>query len=136
LSPVVSVYSSRAKLGLACQRVSLFLIPEEYSPPKELVDTETYLRRNQARELLDGFRCAVVDPAYNALATGMATARHGLNQAIERAREELVQSTLHSGPAALSGPQRLAVISDPIILSRLHLRLWSKPDAWPAWAKK
>ncbi|WP_413734270.1 glucans biosynthesis glucosyltransferase MdoH [Sodalis sp. RH21] len=136
LSPIVSVYSSRANLGLACQRVSLFLIPEEYSPPKELVDTERYLRRNQARALADGFRHAAIDPAYNALAVGMATARHGVSQAIERVRDELVQQALQSGPAAMNGPQRLAIISDPVILSRLHLRLWSQPLTWPAWNRK
>ncbi len=136
LSPLVSVFSSRANLGLACQRVSLFLIPEEYSPPKELVDTENYLRRNRARVLLDGFRNAVMDPAYNALATGMATARHGICQAIERNREDHIQSALHSGPGGLTAPERLAVISDPVILSRLHLRLWSQPQAWPAWDRK
>ncbi|WP_413740189.1 glucans biosynthesis glucosyltransferase MdoH [Sodalis sp. RH14] len=135
LSPWVSVFSSRANLGLASQRVSLFLIPEEYSPPKELVDTETYLRRNQARALADGFRHAVVDPAYNALAVGMATARHGISQAIERVRDEHVQLALQSGPDAMSGPQRLAVISDPVVLSRLHLRVWSRPETWLAWKK-
>src|SRR5471030_1718104 len=133
LSPLVSVFSSRANLGLACQRVSLFLIPEEYSPPKELVDTENYLRRNQARALLDGFRHAVVDPVYNALATGMATARHGVCPAIERVRADHLQQALDNDPVTLNGPQRLAIISDPVILSRLHLRLWSLPATWAAW---
>jgi len=136
LSPLVSVFSSRANLGLACQRVSLFLIPEEYSPPKELVDTENYLRRNQARALVDGFRQAIIDPAYNALAVGMATARHGTSQAIECVREDHLQQALQSGPAAMNGPQRLAIISDPVMLSRLHLRLWSQPSAWAVWQKK
>src|SRR5476649_1696346 len=136
LSPLVSVFSSRANLGLACQRVSLFLIPEEYSPPKELVDTENYLRRNQARALVDGFRQAIIDPAYNALTVGMATARHGTSQAIECVREDHLQQALQSGPAAMNGPQRLAIISDPVMLSRLHLRLWSQPSAWAVWQKK
>ncbi|WP_413723837.1 glucans biosynthesis glucosyltransferase MdoH [Sodalis sp. RH16] len=136
LSPMVSVFSSRANLGLACKRVSLFLIPEEYSPPKELVDTENYLQRNRARALLDGFRHAVMDPAYNALATGMATARHGVSQAIEVNREEHIQAALQRGPRGLTPPDRLSILSDPVILSRLHLRLWSQPQAWPAWDKK
>lgn len=136
LSPMVSVFSSRANLGLACQRVSLFLIPEEYSPPKELVDTETYLRLNQARALVDGFRKAVIDPSYNALVVGMATARHGISPAIERVRADHLQQALDNDPVTLNGPQRLAIISDPVILSRLHLRLWSLPATWAAWNKK
>ncbi len=133
LSPFVSVFSSRANIGLACKRASLFLIPEEYAPPKELVDTEKYLQLNQRRILSDGFKQAVINPAYNALAVGMATARHGVNQAIERTREENVQLALLLGPQKLNGDQRLAVINDPVTLSRLHFRLWSQPEAWPAW---
>lgn len=133
LSPIVSVLSSRANLGLACKRASLFLIPEEYAPPKELVDTENYLHQNQRRALTDGFRRAVVDPSYNALAVGMATGRHGFSQAIEQAREQNVQQALEQGPTQLGGPQRLAVISDPVTLSRLHFRLWSQPEKLAIW---
>ncbi|CAJ0998365.1 glucans biosynthesis glucosyltransferase MdoH [Sodalis praecaptivus] len=133
LSPWVSVYSSRAGLGLRCQRVGLFLIPEEYSPPKELVATENYLQRNRARMLADGFRRAVVDPAYNALAVGMATARHGVSDLVERNRQEHLVAALTLGPTKLSPAQRLAVLSDPVTLSRLHLRLWSQPEHMAAW---
>lgn len=133
LSPWVSVYSSRAGLGLRCQRAGLFLIPEEYSPPKELVATENYLQRNRARMLADGFRRAVVDPAYNALAVGMATARHGVSDLVERNRQEHLVAALTLGPTKLSPAQRLAVLSDPVTLSRLHLRLWSQPEHMAAW---
>ncbi|TKI07679.1 glucans biosynthesis glucosyltransferase MdoH [Martelella alba] len=133
LSPIVSVFSSRANIGLACQRVKLFMIPEEYSPPRELVDTEKYLRVNQSRALKNGFRLAVIDPAYNALATGMATARHRISQYIELAREEHIQSALKKGPGGISAAERLSIISDPVILSRLHLRLWSNREVRSAW---
>ena len=39
LSPVVSVVSSRRTLGMASKRAKLFLIPEEYNPPRELLAT-------------------------------------------------------------------------------------------------
>lgn len=133
LSPWVSVYSSRAGIGLECQRAGLFLIPEEYLPPKELVATENYLQRNRARILADGFRRAVVDPAYNALAVGMATARHGVSDLVERNRQEHLAAALTLGPAKLTPAQRLAVLSDPVTLSRLHLRLWSQPEQMAAW---
>ncbi len=42
LSPFVSVISSRSTIGLRTKRWKLFLIPEEYSPPKVLVDTDAY----------------------------------------------------------------------------------------------
>ncbi len=133
LSPWVSVYSSRARLGLQCQRAGLFLIPEEYSPPKELVATENYLQSNRARMLSDGFRRAVVEPAYNALAVGMATARHGVSDLVERNRQEHLAAALTLGPAKLNPAQRLAILSDPVTLSRLHLRLWSQPEQLTVW---
>ena len=60
LSPFVSVLSSRASLGLRTKRWKLFLIPEEYSPPQVLVDTENYLELNRSRTLEDGFMHAVL----------------------------------------------------------------------------
>ena len=35
--------SSRATVGLRTKRWKLFLIPEEYSPPQVLVDTDRFL---------------------------------------------------------------------------------------------
>ena len=45
LSPFVSAISSRATVGLRTKRWKLFLIPEEYSPPQVLKDTDAYLER-------------------------------------------------------------------------------------------
>ncbi len=80
LSPFVSVISSRSTVGLRTKRWKLFLIPEEYSPPQVLVDTDTYLEQNRKRTLDDGFMHAVFNPSFNALATAMATARHRASQ--------------------------------------------------------
>ena len=74
LSPLVSVISSRSSVGLRAKRWKLFLIPEEYSPPQVLVDTNNYLVMNRNRTLGDGFMHAVFHPSFNALATAIATA--------------------------------------------------------------
>lgn len=66
LSPFVSVISSRSTVGLRTKRWKLFLIPEEYSPPQVLVDTDTYLEQNRRRTLDDGFMHAVFNPSFNA----------------------------------------------------------------------
>ncbi|XOD69888.1 MAG: glucans biosynthesis glucosyltransferase MdoH [Sodalis sp. (in: enterobacteria)] len=132
-APLLSVYTSRAGLGLKYQRAGLFLIPEEYSPPKELVATKTYLQRNKARILLDGFRCSVVDPTYNALAVGMATSRHGVSKILDRNRQEDLTAALTLGPEKLHPDKLLALLNDPVILSRLHLHLWSQPEQLIAW---
>lgn len=52
LSPFVSVISSRATVGLRTKRWKLFLIPEEYSPPQVLVDTDRFLEMNRQRSLM------------------------------------------------------------------------------------
>ncbi|BBU84799.1 hypothetical protein EIMP300_61990 [Escherichia coli] len=63
LSPFVSVISSRATVGLRTKRWKLFLIPEEYSPPQVLVDTDRFLEMNRQRSLDDGFMHAVFNPS-------------------------------------------------------------------------
>lgn len=136
LSPWMSCYSSRTAIGLKCQRAGLFLIPEEYAPPKELVATENYLQINRTRMLEEGFRRAVVDPGYNALAVGMATARHGVSELVERNRQEHLAMALTLGLSKLTPAQRLALLSDPLTLSRLHLLLWSKPAKMAAWCAR
>ncbi|GAB7194867.1 glucans biosynthesis glucosyltransferase MdoH [Dickeya oryzae] len=133
LSPLVSVLSSRASLGLACKRGKLLLIPEESTPPRELVATDEYFRRNRERKLEHGFMHAVFDPSVNALASAMATARHCLSKPIEDMREQRVNDALNRNPHEVDGNLRLALISDPVTLARLHHRVWSQSDAYSNW---
>ncbi|PJE86052.1 glucan biosynthesis glucosyltransferase H, partial [Yersinia mollaretii] len=133
LSPVVSVLSSRRTLGLASKRAKLFLIPEEYNPPKELLATEAYLKLNHQRALSDGFLHAVMNPAYNALASAMATARHHTRAIIEQVRAERVALALEAGPDKLAKLQRLELLSDPVLISRLHQQVWQQPEQYRVW---
>ncbi|WP_448683312.1 glucans biosynthesis glucosyltransferase MdoH [Pseudomonas nicosulfuronedens] len=124
LSIPVSVISSRVKLGLASRDEKLFLIPEEYDTPRELRATDEYTYQNRWQALKDGFVRSAVDPVLNALACAMGTARHGQSAAIEATRTALVEKALEAGPEQLDGSRRLALLSDPVALSRLHLALW------------
>lgn len=135
LSPWVSVITSRRSLGQKCKRAKLFLIPEEYQPPREMSDTERYVEMNHQRELEHGFLHAVFDPAYNALATGMATARHRVHPAIEQSRNERVEAALSRAPAEVNANQRLSLLSDPVAMARMHQLLWSAPDRYPQWTE-
>ncbi len=123
LSPFVSVISSRATVGLRTKRWKLFLIPEEYSPPQVLKDTDAYLTLNRQRSLDDGFMHAVFNPSFNALATAMATARHRHGQILDIARERHVEQALNETPDKLNRDRRLVLLSDPVTLSRLHYRV-------------
>ncbi|WP_324734617.1 glucans biosynthesis glucosyltransferase MdoH [Pseudomonas paeninsulae] len=129
----VSVISSRLSLGQSARRNQLFLIPEESNPPQELVSTYSYARHNREHALHQGFIAAVLQPFHNALACAMATARHGDSSRLETARQRLLQHALKSGPKQLDGPSKLALLSDPVALSRLHTLLWEQAEQHPLW---
>ncbi|WP_226569756.1 glucans biosynthesis glucosyltransferase MdoH [Mangrovibacter yixingensis] len=133
LSPFVSVVSSRATNGLRTKRWKLFLIPEEYSPPQVLVDTERYLKSNRESELLNGFMLSVFHPTYNALATAMATARHGKSNVLEIARDRHVEQALNETPDKLNRDRRLVLLSDPVTMARMHYRVWTAPEKYSSW---
>ena len=133
LSIPVSVISSRTNLGLRARDERMFLIPEEYNPPQELVSTDAYTHENRWHALQQGFVRAVVDPRQNALACALATARHGQAQPVEAMREAMVAKALAGGPEALDGNARLYLLSDPEALGRLHKQVWeSRNEAWLA----
>ncbi|MBZ6390594.1 MAG: glucans biosynthesis glucosyltransferase MdoH [Pantoea dispersa] len=135
LSPFVSVMSSRATVGLKSKRAKLFLIPEEYEPPKELVDTDNYLQLNRERALKHGFMHALFNPAFNALATAMATSRHKQSALLDHARDRRVDQALSDAPEKLNREQRLQLISDPVVLARVHTRLWESADKYHQWVE-
>ncbi|NBA94102.1 glucans biosynthesis glucosyltransferase MdoH [Pseudomonas sp. R5(2019)] len=131
LSIPVSVISSRVNLGLRAKDEKLFLIPEEYATPHELLATDQYTHENRWHALNDGFVRAVVDPQQNALACALATARHGQAEPVEWLRAERIRHALTVGPQQLEGPIRLALLSDPVALARLHALVWSEGhEAW------
>ena len=135
LSPFVSVMSSRATVGQKSKNAKLFLIPEEYEPPKELVDTDHYLQLNRQRALKNGFMHALFNPAFNALATAMATSRHKQSNLLDHARDRRVDQALSDAPEKLNREQRLQLISDPVVLARVHSRLWESAEKYHQWVE-
>lgn len=133
VSPWVSVLTSRTAPGLSARRHRLFLIPEEVLPPAPLAATVQYTQQNQRTALTTGFIRALIDPAYNALACALATARHGVSPLIEAGREAQVYRVLQATPATLPADAALRVIDDPVVLARLHYQLWRQPAKWPVW---
>lgn len=130
LSAPVSVITSRVGIGRAMRRLKLFLIPEEYDTPKELLATDSYAQANRAGAMEKGFLQAVVSPTQNALAVAMATSRHHRVAPIERRRGEWLQEALAMPPEHLPAPLRLTLLSDPEVMTRLHQRVW-KDDLRP-----
>lgn len=135
LSIPVSVISSRTNLGVQARNDKLFLIPEEYDTPQELLSTDRYTQENRQNALKDGFVRAVVDPRQNALAYGLGTARHAKAAPIESMRAQWVHQALEAGPQKLDNSTRMSLLSDPVAISRLHEHVWADQNvAWlEAW---
>ncbi len=123
LSPFVSTLSSRAGLGLKVKKRKLLLIPEEFNPPQELLDTDRYLALNHSRELRHGFIQALTEPRCHALACAMATSRHLNKPLLDKVRERRVEEVLNTGLDGLKPLQKIQIIDDPVVLSSLHTRL-------------
>ncbi len=99
------------------------------------MDTDHYLELNRNRALEDGFMHAVFNPSFNALATAMATARHKQSALLDHARDRRVDQALSDAPEKLNRDQRLQLISDPVVLARVHTRLWESADKYHQWVE-
>ncbi|GIZ51594.1 glucans biosynthesis glucosyltransferase MdoH [Noviherbaspirillum aridicola] len=133
LSGPLSVWSSRVSLGRLTRRLGLFLIPEERTPAPELLACAKHVA---ATPPLGGFVDAIVDPKVNALACCAARHRRRLPDNTAKEREALHRTALTGGPEALGNAERLIVLDDPVLLSRLHLEVWSSPHAHPVWRER
>lgn len=129
----VSVLTSKVKLGLVLQRWGILRIPEEVNPGAELLNTWRFTREARAQRYVPNFVHAVVDPLVNAANCALGTARHNTSEAIEISRQGLVRKALVSGPYRLDAVDRLALLDDPIMLSRLHYSVWENGSRYPAW---
>jgi membrane glycosyltransferase len=132
LAVPVSVYSSSAALGAVAKDWGLFLTPEETKPPRVLrqlrQSLENWPRRNTPEPLGgDLFARTVVEPYVNA---------HHIWQMMFRAEDRvphaggsLVERALQTDPLALHPEDQAAFLDDPDNLARLHIAVWSAPEA-------
>jgi membrane glycosyltransferase len=130
LSIPLSVLSSRVSFGRRLRRWKLFTIPEEMTPPPELLATAAHLAATPAPP---GLAEAIVDPLHNALVCAAATARPGLPAATRAHHAQIAARALRHGAAALSATDANLLLQDPLALSQLHCDVWSSADADPAW---
>jgi membrane glycosyltransferase len=132
MSAPISVWSSRVSLGRRFREAQLFLIPEEAEPPQELQATFGYARITRR---LPDFVDAIVDPFVNALACAVARPRP-LPPHTRAARVALGKKALQLGPDALNDQQRNTLLNDPLLLSQLHLDVWTSADAHLQWQQR
>ena len=147
----VSVWTSRLELGLHARREKLFLVPEESSPPREVVEAVNPSGEPDTRQYR-GITSAVLDPFLNAvhvsllrrnrrrLMTGQKVYGETAGTTIptsgeSRARRLLAEKLLLEGPRALDTAETLSVLSDIDNMLWLHRQAWLRPnkDLAPWW---
>jgi membrane glycosyltransferase len=130
LSVPVSVLSSRVAPGRRSRRMKLFMIPEEAEPPAELRAAYGYVA---AAGRQPTFFDAVVDPALNALMCAAARPHPRLPARAREERERLLEQAVRSDPSSLTDRQKDLLLSDPLLLSRLHAEICNNGRAHPGW---
>ena len=111
----VSVLTSSATFGLLMRRAKLFMTPDEIRPPREIIATAHYARSARA---LPRFADAVIDPEVHAVVRSAAHRSRSALAVAERARR--VSRAIESGPSALSGAERVALLHDGPALDLVH----------------
>jgi membrane glycosyltransferase len=117
----LSVYSSRVTLGRRAYLARYFRIPEETQPPPALQATRRYTALNREAPHTPTFEDTLTDPGINALACALATARHRPTTINQSYRDQQVAMVLEYGLGSLSEPQKLQLLNDPVILSRIYM---------------
>jgi membrane glycosyltransferase len=130
LSIPISVLSSRVSLGRAFRHMKLFLIPEEAEPPRELREQRSHIAEAPSQP---GFAEAAVDPVVNALVCASGRPRLKRSPQQQQARESLLQQVWRADPETLTEAQKWPLLNDPMLLSRLHLALWTEEGVHPNW---
>ncbi len=136
LSIPVSVLASRSRLGDRARAWGLFLIPEESNPPAELRDLDAHLQAAAAAMAPslpaadnNGLVQVAVEPSVNAIHRALLGPPRRRRAGIEAERRAWFEQALASGPDTLTARQRRVLLSDPVLVDRLHVAVWSLPDA-------
>lgn len=126
----VSIYSSKVSNGLRFRRKNLFVIPEEYQPPVELVAMEAHLDNSPQRH---DFVDAVVDPLFNAVMCVSGKLHPHRSAAARLLGMQRIDAIVRQGHSAIPDVQKNALLSDPLLLSQLHFEVWTSPQAHKEW---
>jgi membrane glycosyltransferase len=132
ISILPSVLSSRVSLGRAFRKAGFFLIPEEIDVPRELTDTVKYLADSRP---LGGFVDAVINPILNAQLCASMPVRAVIPVRTQMDNAALVEKALTKGPEALTEKEKLHILDQPVLLSDLHLQVWSAQTAHQDWVQ-
>jgi membrane glycosyltransferase len=129
LAVPLSVWMSRASIGIGARRAGLFLTPDETAPTLEVVATEQYAGEARPQP---SFADAVLDPDLFLVVRQAARRRSPL---AAFTRQQRVERALLSGPEALTPAERRAVLADADALAALYRAVRSAP-VHPGWTNR
>ncbi len=134
LSVPFSALSGEASLGQRARAAGWFCTPEETAPPLELVELEEGVASTvdahgwaESLQADEGLMRAVLDPYLNALHRCLLRERPGRAEDIRDYFEAMQEKLLREGPQALSGRDKVALLSDAESMDWLHRQLWLRP---------
>ncbi len=139
----LSVLTSRSSGGRWAKKAGLFLVPEEVSPPREIVELRVRLAElEMAGELAPrpsnaGLAEVVLNPYVNAVHVSLLRESR-LNPAYAEAQVKagvgteavrgLGEKLLAAGPDSLNAKEKLLLLSDADAMSWLHRWAWLRPS--------
>lgn len=138
-----SVLTSRSHWGRRAKQARLFVVPEEVAPPDEVQRMRLNLRECGSSEpesatANTGLAEAVIDPYVNAVHVSLLREKR-LNAVYHRAAAQtgvgadtarlLGEKLLAQGPEMLTREEKILVLSDADVMSRLHRWIWLRPSS-------
>ena len=139
----LSVLTSRSSWGRRAKQTGLFLVPEEVSPPPEIVSLRLRMmememaRETAVRPVNSGLADVVLNPYVNAVHVSLLREKR-MNPVYAESLEKLGVGTevvrglgeklLAAGPDALTASQKMLVLSDANTMSWLHRHAWLRPS--------
>jgi membrane glycosyltransferase len=143
ISIPLSVFTSRSGWGKRARQAGLFLVPEEVSPPQEIVSLRLRMAEMEmagetvSRPVNSGLADVVLNPYVNAVHVSLlrenrlnpayaeSLTKLGIGSAAVRA---LGEKLLAAGPDSLTPAEKVLVLSDANTMSWMHRHAWLRPS--------
>jgi membrane glycosyltransferase len=118
----LSVYASRASLGLGLKKWRLLLIPEEHVCTEVLEQLKASLAHNSASQPNHGgFIRAAIDPCANAVHCAFLRGKSPKSPRARERNRRLRQRAIAAGPGSLSRSERAHLLRDAESMAALHM---------------
>jgi membrane glycosyltransferase len=119
----LAVWSSSERWGVRLREHGLLRIVEEAAPPPVMRRLDELLAE-PAPAPADRFAVALLDPGFNALHIAMLKATGGQSASAAETLRPIERKAVYLGAAALSKPERRALLEHAKTMARLHLAVW------------